>query len=238
MANVHCQQILFGSTADNGYARLLAPYAEKEAVRKRITLLEGPPFAQEVADIKDKFRTASLHSVFRNQKLPTLKRRVSFCAATPSVRYATAAVKALPPTHRRANSSQSSAASRTTPNEVLRNGSGQRVDSILPYLHQDLLSLKNRKLCNTFYITGKCSFLDTYGNCQHGHGETISPRELVALRELARRTACQEGIYCGDPDCLAGHRCPWEKRGKCEAGRGCRFPQEMHNVDITVVNSH
>ncbi|KAI4636882.1 hypothetical protein J4E93_010898 [Alternaria ventricosa] len=58
LADMHCQQILFGGSADNGYARLLGPYNEDDAVRSRITLLEGPPFARELAAIKDRYHTA------------------------------------------------------------------------------------------------------------------------------------------------------------------------------------
>ena len=66
--------------------------------------------------------------------------------------------------------------------------------------------------------------INRYGNSQHGHGETISPRELVALHEPAQHTASQECLYCSDPGFLAGHRCPWEKRCKCEAVGACRSP--------------
>ncbi|KAI4619124.1 uncharacterized protein J4E87_007711 [Alternaria ethzedia] len=58
LADMHCHQILFGGSADNGYARLLGPYNEDDAVRSRITLLEGPPFARELAAIKDRYHTA------------------------------------------------------------------------------------------------------------------------------------------------------------------------------------
>ncbi|KAF7534645.1 hypothetical protein G7054_g6045 [Neopestalotiopsis clavispora] len=235
--DVHCQQILFGGSADNGYARLLEPYAGNESIRKRITLLEGPPFAKELADIRHRFRTASLGGVFRNQKLPTLKRRVSFRITpppTPSVQYATAAARTPNTSNQTADSSQSLPASRNASNEVLRNSSGQRLDSTLSFTQQHFLKLKNLKLCNIFYITGKCSFLENYGNCQYKHNASISSEELVALREVARYAACQKGIYCGDPECVAGHRCPWEKRGKCENRKACRFPQDMHNVDTKV----
>ncbi|KAI4923545.1 hypothetical protein J4E85_008584 [Alternaria conjuncta] len=59
LADMHCHQILFGGSADNGYARLLGPYTEDDAVRSRITLLEGPPFARELAAIKDRYHTVS-----------------------------------------------------------------------------------------------------------------------------------------------------------------------------------
>ncbi|MBE3047915.1 hypothetical protein IMZ48_36470, partial [Candidatus Bathyarchaeota archaeon] len=86
VADARCQRIYFGGSADNGYARLLGPYLETQGVRERVCLLEGPPFAQELADIKDRFGTASFNDVFRTQKLPTLlKRRVPSPATTPPI---------------------------------------------------------------------------------------------------------------------------------------------------------
>lgn len=81
--DVHCQQILLGGSADNGYARVLVPNLGDETACKRITLLEGPPFARELAYIKDKFRTVSFESVFRKEKLANIKRRVSFRTTPP-----------------------------------------------------------------------------------------------------------------------------------------------------------
>ena len=65
----HCQRILFGGSADNGYARLFGPLAYRDDARERITLVEGPPFARELADLKGKFRTVSFEKVFRSEKL-------------------------------------------------------------------------------------------------------------------------------------------------------------------------
>ncbi|KAH7021582.1 uncharacterized protein B0I36DRAFT_394271 [Microdochium trichocladiopsis] len=176
LADIHCQQIIFGGTADDGYARLLGPHAEDDAVRGRVTLLEGPPFAYELAGIKDKYRPISLENVFRSQKL----------------------VKEDPP---------------------------------LNYSHQDFLSLQSRKLCNSFQLLGKCPFLDTYGNCQHGHIEGLSPKQIAALRAVARQSPCKSGLSCSDPGCIYGHRCT---RDNCALST-CRFSPGMHYVETTIV---
>jgi len=236
LADVHCQQILFGGTADNGYARLLGPYAEDETVCSRITLLEGPPFARELADIKDRFRTASFQNVFRSQKLFNNKRRVSFHItppATPSVDYASAAAKAPATSAPPLTTQQGSTASRVlVSTQVLRNKRGQRVDSPLNYSQQDFVSLKGRKLCNSFHLLGKCHFLDTYGRCQHEHGERLNPNQVAALRAVARQSPCQYGLKCSDADCLSGHRCI---RDNCIPAT-CRFPPGMHNIDTKIVS--
>ena len=141
MADVHCKRVLFGGTADNGYARLLGPFIEDETVRTRIILLEGPPFAHELADIKDRFRTVSFDNLFRSQKLGNIKRRVSFHPTppdTPSANYAMAVARAPSAVVPASATQQSLAVSRrpVTPG-VLRNRLGQRVDSPLSYSQQE-----------------------------------------------------------------------------------------------------
>jgi hypothetical protein len=69
VSDVHCKHIIFGGSADNGYARLLVAYAGDEVQRERITMLEGPPFALELRRLADKFKTTSFPRVFRDTKL-------------------------------------------------------------------------------------------------------------------------------------------------------------------------
>ncbi|KFA66940.1 hypothetical protein S40285_05734 [Stachybotrys chlorohalonatus IBT 40285] len=235
LPDTHCQQILFGGTADNGYARLLGPYAEDEEIRGRITLLEGPPFAYELADIKDKFHTASFKNVFRSGKLLNSKRRVSFLAnpsAIPSGGYASAVAKSLiskPPSATQQGSTTSRA---VIPTQLLRNNLGQRVDAPLTYLQKDFIILKNRKLCNHFHLLGKCPFLETNGKCQHYHGERVSISQAAALRAVARQSPCQRRLNCSDPDCIFGHRCT---RDNCVPG-DCKFHSTMHHTNTEIVS--
>ncbi|KAF2033039.1 hypothetical protein EK21DRAFT_86760 [Setomelanomma holmii] len=70
---------------------------ENDANCERITLLKGPPFAHELADIEKKFHTVAFDSVFRREKLANVKRRVPFHLTpprTPSAEYAVAAASA------------------------------------------------------------------------------------------------------------------------------------------------
>jgi len=206
---MHCQQILFGGSADNGYARLLGPYNEDGTVRSRVTLLEGPPFARELAAIKDRYHTVSFDNVFRNQMLVVSPRRATVSLPTPpqtpSTDYATAAGQTpLPPS---SSTPQTSVANKqTTTSAVLFNEAGERVDPPLSFTSKDFVAVKGRRLCNPFHLLGKCSFLEKFGNCHHDHGASLSDKQLVALRAVARLTSCRRGRACRDAECLCGHQ--------------------------------
>jgi hypothetical protein len=206
------------------------------AVRGRITLLEGPPFARELADIKDKFRTVPFDNVFRSQKLVNGKRRVSFHPtppATPPVDYASAAAKVPSAPSPSSTAQRGSSPPRVlVPSVVLWNRRGQRVDPPLRYLHQDFYSLRALQLCNSFHLLGKCYFQDTFGECHHDHKKKLSALQKTALRAVARQTPCQSGLSCNDPDCLHGHRCT---RDNCDISQ-CRFSSAMHDVDTNIVS--
>lgn len=240
--DVHCQQILFGGSADNGYARLLGPYVEHDALRARVVLIEGPPFAQELAAIKDKFRTVSLESVFRNQKLVNAKRKVSFGVTPPATpanatAYALVAAQAhfintsLPAaTTAQKSPAPSAKAVQSTP-PVYRNKQNERVDAPLRYSQEEFMNLKGRKLCNNYHLLGKCGAFDSFRECHHEHGKPLSESQKAALRALARQAPCQAGLDCDDPRCIWGHRC---LRMNC-IREICWFSPEMHNVDTKVV---
>ena len=213
LADMHCQQILFGGSADNGYARLLGPYNEDDAVRSRITLLEGPPFARELAAIKDRYHTASFDKVFRSQMLVITPRRATVSLPTPprtpSADYAMAAAQVpTGPSSSSSSRAHNPAVTKqpTTAATVLLNKSGERVDSPLSYTSKDFLAIKGRRLCNQFYLLGKCSYLEKFGNCQHQHSAKLSNKQLVALRAVARLTLCQDGKACRESECICGHQ--------------------------------
>ncbi|WKT53588.1 hypothetical protein QSH57_004150 [Fusarium oxysporum f. sp. vasinfectum] len=75
LADVHCRQIFFGASADSAYARLLGKYLQDEVVRRRICLIEGPPWAQELADLKDKFHTGFVLYYASNLSFGQLRKR-------------------------------------------------------------------------------------------------------------------------------------------------------------------
>jgi len=212
LSDMHCHQILFGGSADNGYARLLGPYTEDDAVRSRITLLEGPPFARELAAIQDRYRTVSFDKVFRSQMLVVSARRavtsIPSPPRTPPTNYATAVAQA--PTGP-SSSTPSTASSPTVNNQsttaaVLFNKSGERVDPPLTYTPDDFLTMKGRKLCNAFHLLGRCPYMAKFGNCDHGHSATLNNDQLVALRAVARMKRCKKGRACKNTECLCSHQ--------------------------------
>jgi len=64
--NVHCRQIIFGGSADNGYASFLSSLLIDKDVSSRIRILKGPPFSIEFRSILAKLRWTEFPSVFRS----------------------------------------------------------------------------------------------------------------------------------------------------------------------------
>ncbi|KAG5288781.1 CCCH zinc finger DNA binding protein [Histoplasma capsulatum G186AR] len=251
--NVHCKHIVFAGSTDNGYARLLGPYSSTTDFCKRVTMLEGPPFEKELAQLKDKYRTTSFPTVFRDTKLPPI-RRVSF-SATPIYEpnptksppsYASAAsFSSSPPAYNGSRPSTPAPVEKTPGSPsgangpawfngngtvcgvaVLKNKHGQRVDSPIKPSSSIVQSLKSRKLCNPYHLLGTCHFLA----CKHEHGERLNDKMMEALRYVARLAPCPSGLECEDENCYSGHRCP---NNPCHRPN-CHFPKEMHGVDTKI----
>jgi len=228
ITDVHCQHIIFGGSADNGYARLLGTYFANEEQSKRITMLQGPSFAKELVDYVDKFATTTFDTVFRKSKIPS--RRVSISITpplSPSPNYAGAVVQSLPLRPNPNGALSPNARQDISELTILRNSRGQRIDSPLRYSQNDLNDLRQRKLCNSYHLLGQCP----YRNCTHLHEPKLSSRQREALRYIARFTPCTNGLECDDASCIAGHQC--FRRGCVMVG--CRFPREMHGVDTIPV---
>lgn len=232
IVDVHCLRIVFCASADNGYARVLGPHKGS----KRISLVKGPPFAHEMEELADSFRTASFESVFMSHKLRST-RRVSFGttststspprASTPN--YASAAKKSPP------LQSPPLAVNSSTPNagtlklHVYTNARGQRVDQRLSYSSKENVEkLKRQKLCNRFHLFDSCF----YDDCTHKHGLPLSSQDKNDLMYIARFNACPNGLYCTDAKCTCGHRCP---HASCPYVN-CKFPEDMHGVDTSITS--
>ena len=228
--NIQCKHIIFGGSADNGYARLLSQYTE-DGVADHITMLEGPPFAQELAQIVHKFRHCTFEGVIRDTKLPN--RRVSFSTTisrstspkTPSYAVTVASVKSE--LH---NEAAQPKVSRPATGMVARNRQGQRVDVPIKTTTAARNSIKGHKFCYEYYLIDKCQ----YPRCSYEHDAPLDAAQKNALRIVLRQSACLSGLDCGNPDCLFGHRCPADSA--CNGGKKCKFAPEMHNVDTKVVN--
>lgn len=231
--NVHCQRIIFCASADNGYARVLGPHRRSE----RISLVRGPPFANEMKELAESFVSTSFEEVFMSAKLRTA-RKVSLCSTntaitpprTPTPNYASAA-KAAPPPLQTSPTVVTLAMGSTKPGlPICMNARGQRVDRHVQYSSRDNVDkLKGRKLCNQFHLVGSCTYSD---GCTHKHGPSLSRREITDLTCIARLSVCPNGLFCREVNCTCGHRCP---RENCSV-YGCRFPESMHGVDTKIVS--
>ncbi|KAL0944826.1 CCCH zinc finger DNA binding protein [Colletotrichum truncatum] len=209
--DIHCHRIMFCGSADNGYTRLLDKYVIEDVKREKVVLVEGPPFAYELAKIKEEFRVVELNDVFRTQNLPQINRRVSAPTtppSTPSGGYAAAAARASFTTTASSSLNQQTSMAMARPNlaGVFRNEAGDRIDSPLNCTPHEVTFMKNRKMCNSFHLLGHCSYLQYNGRCLYEHGNRLVGRDLQALRAVARYTLCQAGLSCNDPDCMYGHR--------------------------------
>jgi hypothetical protein len=233
MADVQCQAVIFGGSADNGYARLLLPYVGDNSKSNRIILIEGPPFAKELAVLKDKFLVARFPDIFRNSKLPS--QRVSFSTTPPPTPILNtpsyAATIASPVDAAAVGTDDAYHPSVTVPARrdylVLQNSKGQRLDAIISPPQSFVNVMRIKKYCNMFHILGQCS----YTNCSFLHGIRLDEKWIEARRQILRQTPCLSGLQCKDEKCLLGHQCP--DRACARIGTGCCFARKMHNVDRT-----
>lgn len=234
IVDVHCRRVVFCASADNGYARILGPHRGS----RYISLVRGPPFAHEMKELAADFETTSFDQIFLSDKLrPT--RRVSFSSQvqhtvitppqSPTPNYASAAKSAPTPSPPTSSTNAFSAKPPRARLPVCVNARGHRIDRPIQYSSKvNVDSLKQKKLCNKYHLTGSCPYGD---NCTHNHGPKLNSQQLNDLVFLARLSPCHGDVYCKDVDCISGHRCP---RDTC-SGLGCRFPDSMHSVDTTIV---
>ena len=224
---------------------MLGPYAGNETISQRITMLEGPSFAQELIKLIPKFKTTCFSTVFRDTKISPRAGSFSISSSNGTISKqqtwaTTIAVKPAVPTSPRPAiplplSSHSPTSERRPSAEaedpIPRNNKGQRVDMPLKFNQNLLGSIKARKYCNNHHLLGECPYYGEYG-CRHEHGERLKGPQLNTLRYIARLTPCKAGLACEDPECFWGHKCV---HANCNAV-DCRFTSEMHNVDTKVAN--
>ncbi|KAL8951514.1 MAG: hypothetical protein Q9222_002517 [Ikaeria aurantiellina] len=228
--NAHCKHVIFGGSADNGYARLLSPHTGDNSTSKKITMLQGPPFASELAPIAKQLKQCSFPKVFRGTKIPA--RKVSFSTTPPRsmspgvTSYASTAATAR---FEDASTPLSPKVIAQPAGKVAQNSKGQRVDRPIKVSQTTIQSIKGRRWCNSHHLLGYCGF----ENCSYEHNAQLTDAQKNALRTLTRQLPCSIGLDCDDPDCYFGHRCPGNP---CTWGSACKFPLEMHHVDTKIVN--
>ncbi|KAF1998760.1 hypothetical protein P154DRAFT_523804 [Amniculicola lignicola CBS 123094] len=233
MENVQCAHVVFAGSADNGYARLLGPHIDST----RITLLEGPPFAKELAEFASRFRTFHCPAVFRQSKL--LRRGVSLDVTPPRTpalektamsNYAVVATTSTDGTQSNQVNKSVAFGSSSRTGKIARNAAGHRIDLPLSCTNGEVKTARASKSCNEYHILGQCS----YGKgCTFKHGTRVTGKQLEALRSVARLSSCSKGLSCGDPQCILGHRCT---KQPCRNRGTCFFPGVMHNVDVNIVS--
>ena len=66
----HCTKIILGASHDNGYSRILSKLITDNIVPGKVALLEGPPFAAELAQLSTSiFPRLQFGEVFMTTKL-------------------------------------------------------------------------------------------------------------------------------------------------------------------------
>ena len=259
--NLHCKHIIFGASADNGYARLLEAYAGRED----ITLLEGPPFGRELVPIAARSQTTVFDSVFRKTKkqleqspmemkltLNTVQRGPPGLPSTPITKTDTApltyaarathAAKLLTPDSEYKSSSRGEDDDNKNNNKtsinkwnsgfpIHLNIHGERVDEPLAMDPRDISEVKGKKLCNNYHLFNNC--MKTEAECVHHHGPKLRDRYRQAQRVLARSTACFQGGDCRSFWCTNGHQCYFGS--KCRKGSECLFEHPSDTeIDETI----
>ncbi|KAL8853637.1 MAG: hypothetical protein Q9221_001448 [Calogaya cf. arnoldii] len=175
--------IIFGGSADNGYARLLSSYTGDPSTSKMITMLEGPPFAHELIPIVEKLKQCSFSNVFRSTKIPP--RRVSFSTTPP--RSKSPAITSYASTAAAAKEESPIPITRSTSHQqasdtVQRNGKGHRVDPPIRVPQAVQLFIKNQRVCKNYHLL---EGLRIYAHATQFNAERRSTyiRKADALRE-------------------------------------------------------
>lgn len=237
LLDTHCNHLLLGCTANNGCVRLLDPFVAHEVIRRQITILEGPSSTQEMAHVKNSFHSVQFRSVFRTQGLDDIRQKPSILPSPPHKPPSDYAATDTRKSDSKAPGPPSlpglSGLVTPRPVRVGQNQQGQRVDLPLRYSSKEFAELKSRKLCNSFYLQGRCSSMESSGKCQHDHAAELSKKQMVVLQAFARQLPCRLGLDCKDSSCISGHRCT---RENCFREK-CWFPSDMHDVDTKVVTT-
>ncbi|KAL4736630.1 hypothetical protein BDV11DRAFT_172697 [Aspergillus similis] len=244
--NIHCRRIIFCASADSGYARVLGPHRGSS----RISLVKGPPFPREMAELAASLETVTFSDVFISSKLlPLVRRMSSQDTASPAVTSANMPASvpnpnSIPNYASAAKAPAAAAIARPRDSNtkaepkprllVCLNARNQRVDSALKISSKEAVTaLKRRKLCNQFHILGSCHHMATSRSCTHEHGPQLSKQELNDLMHIARSSPCYSGLTCRDINCISGHQCPYQDH--CTY-KECKF-NDMHNVDTVIVRT-
>ena len=252
--NVHCKQIIFGASSDNGFATCINSYSTDTKVSTQIRLLEGAPFSRDFQTIMSRFKRTKFPDVFRDEKLPSEAPPLSREPLSPSTRntrFSSTSWRSkeepefytpnLPPNAATSSSFSPEAADPELMTfGVYQNSKGQRVD-IPPKLSFNAAIADNMKsregdwrLCNYHHLVQRC----TSRKCTRDHSSDLSEDELSTLTYMARNNRCSQGTDCTSAYCVYGHMC---RNGANCPRKKCNFEDVEHNIDprvATVIGSH
>jgi hypothetical protein len=78
----HCTKIILGASHDNGYSRALSKLVTDNITPGKVALLQGPPFAAELAQFTPIFPRLQFGDLFMNKKLEAAGASYGQVAAT------------------------------------------------------------------------------------------------------------------------------------------------------------
>lgn len=242
--SLHCKHIMFAGSGDNSYAGFLTQFTTTSASSNNLTLIKGYEFAKDLAPLADRIGSVSFPHLFRASKIwkqssPTLEHsKTAIGNAAHGTAWTTVSCKpsTSPPSATSETALSGSmgalsiktngaATTSSSSRKIWVNADGHRLDKAIQNLDRELATrLKKMKLCNRHHLRGDCSGF----YCGHSHEGKLNDEEKKALRFVARSRPCMSaGVWCEDPDCVDGHRCPFADSCRNEK---CWFSEEMHRT--------
>jgi len=224
LRNHNCKQILLGVSHDAGYAPFLDDLLQDETLKRRITIIEGPPTVRELSATGLQILNFN-DNIFRAEKL--VDRLPNTSPAPPSTWAGVTSIAAPPPT-----SSPITVKNGTTPTRKPAvpawspgpHGLDPPIVVNATILDKIKRRTTNNKLCNNHYLRGPCA---KGSDCCFEHDYKATEEDLKAIAYLTRLNPCLNGQECELEYCIYGHHCPSTKDGVCTAF-GCRFQKEDH----------
>ncbi|KAL8649552.1 MAG: hypothetical protein Q9226_005528 [Calogaya cf. arnoldii] len=190
--SLQCKHVLLGVSHDSGYVPFLEQFVADEAVRDRVTLLEGYQVSPAIRNLGFK-RSVRFPSVFAPGWTPVGQSSASQ-AQLPTPVTASRVTK---------GPFQSSAVDSSRLGPVMKNEKGQRIDKDLNVDPGIVQAIQKKNLCQWLFLKGTCV------GCERNHAHSpLNKREYNALWSVARRASCykdRKAKGCNDPTCIYGH---------------------------------
>jgi hypothetical protein len=249
----HCKHVILGFSANSRLHTTFASlYNDNTDISNRTTILTSSPNDFESSDLKSKFKTTTFQWLFRATTARSNNNNSSSGGGVSITRsHQPATLLSLyAPTSPTSPSSMltlmdspistaTNSSTRDTPTPpdppkqfftpppILLNWRGQRLDPPLNVSESVVSALKSRnpKLCNSFYLRGRCTSKD----CPRDHSHSPSEEQIDGLRTLARQAPCRYSHQCKEEWCFFGHNCPWN----CVRD-SCKF-RDVHGIDTRIV---